>query len=355
MTTTAEILKKIRKDHGDNIAKIGGLDFVDVPRIPTGIFPLDLAMGGGWPQGKCCIIYGPESSNKTNVAIKTIVEAQRMWPEKKVVFVDAEHALDLKWATQLGVDTERLIVILPECAEQAVNFIESFIYADDVSLIVLDSIAALITSNELESDAEKAAVGGASLLIGKLYRKVIVSFSKMTNSGATPPTFLAINQIRTKIGVMFGNPETQPGGNPPKFASAMTVRVSGKNIVDPKLSTVVPSFKEVNCVLHKWKAPILGTSAVYSMQMIDAGGNIAGHVSDWTTICAYLKELDYLTKGEKGGWVLSGTHYATQQAAKEALYSDPDLLAELKGLIISELRERGTGFVPTGEIDVEAT
>lgn len=353
MATTSEILKKIHKDHGNDIATSGGADYVDVDRIPTGIFAVDLAMGGGFPQGKCSIVYGPESSNKTNIVLLAIKEAQRKYPDKKVVFVDAEDALDLKWAGIMGVDTERLIVVHPEYAEQAVDFIEAFIHATDVSLVVLDSIAALITANEAESSAEKVAVGGASLIIGKLYRKVVVSMRKMKNQGLTAPAFIAINQIRMKIGVMFGNPETMPGGNPPKFASSMTLRVYGKNIMDKKVSTVMPAFKEVNCVLQKWKCPILAVNAVYTMQMIEAAGNSPGFISDWNTVSAYMKELDYLTKGDKGGWVMNGVLYKTLDECKATLYGDSDMLADMKSTIISELISKGSSLEPDGEIPME--
>lgn len=353
MSTSADILKKIHKDHGADIATSGGQDYVDIDRIPTGIFSIDLAMGGGFPQGKCSIVYGPESSNKTNIVLMAIVQAQRKWPEKNVVFVDAEDALDLKWASIMGVDTDRLIVVHPEYAEQAVDFIESFIFATDVSMIVLDSIAALITANESESSAEKVAVGGASLIIGKLYRKVVVSMRKMKNQGQVAPAFIAINQIRMKIGVMFGNPETMPGGNPPKFASSMTLRVYGKNVMDKKLSTVMPAYKEVNAVLQKWKCPILAVNAVYTMQMIEAGGNKPGFISDWNTVSSYMKELDYLTKGEKGGWVMNGETYKTLEECKETIYGNAEMLADMKATIIAELLTKGSSFEPDGELPTE--
>lgn len=353
MATTSDILKKINKDHGAHIATVGGKDFVDVDRIPTGIFAVDLAMGGGFPVGRTSVVFGPESSNKTNIVLMAVIQAQRKWPGKNVVFVDAENALDLKWVSTLGVNTDRLIVVHPEYAEQAVDFIEAFVHASDVSLIVLDSIAALITSNEAESSAEKVAVGGASAIVGKLMRKVPAAMRKMVNQGIVPPTFIAINQIRMKIGVMFGNPETMPGGFAVKFAASMILRVYGKNVIDKKLSTVMPAYKEVNCVLQKWKCPILAVNAVYTMQMIEAVGNKPGFISDWNTVSAYMKELDYLTKGDKGGWVMNGETYKTLEECKEALYGDEDALADMKATIIAELLAAGTSIEPDGELPTE--
>lgn len=292
-------------------------------------------------------------NHNTNIVLGAIREAQMKWPDKSVAFVDAENALDRKWAATLGVDNDRLIVLYPEYAEQAVDIIESFIFAEDISLIVLDSIAALVTSNEVESSAEKVAVGGASLIIGKLYRKVVAAYTKMRNGGNEAPAFIAINQIRTKIGVMFGNPETMPGGNPPKFASSMTLRVYGKNVMEPKLSTVMPAYKEVECVIQKWKCPILAIKAAYSMQMIQALGNSPGYINDWNTVSTYMRELDYLSKAPKGGWQMNGGIYPTLDACKAALYGDLEALADMKSTIIAELVTKGASYESTGELPVE--
>lgn len=353
MSGTTEILAALRKQHGHSIVQLGGEDYADTPRIPTGVFPFDLASGGGFPQGRVSIVYGPESSNKTNLALRAIAEGQRLYPDKKAVFIDVEHALDLKWARRMGVDTDALIVVHPEYAEQAVDITESFLYASDVFLVVMDSIAALTTQNEIDSSSEKMIVGGASLLVGKFFKKTTVSFNKMRNRGLMPPAFIAINQIRHKIGVMFGNPETMPGGNAPKFASSMTVRVYGKNVVDKKINATMPSFKEVNIIIQKWKVPILSINATYTMLMIDANGKTAGHVEDWNTISTYLKELDYLSKGEKAGWVMFGESFKTLDECKTRLYSDPDLLHDAKQTIITELLASGVIGEQSENVDEE--
>lgn len=293
-------------------------------------------------------------NHNTNIVLKSIAEAQRLWPDRVCVFVDAEDALDLQWAATLGVDIDRLIVIHPEFAEQAVDTIESFCYATDVSMVVLDSIAALATQREIENSSETASVGGASLLVGKLYRKVTVSYNKMRNQGLMPPAFIAINQIRSKVGVMYGNPETMPGGNPPKFAASMILRVYGKNIFDKKINATMPVFKEVNCVIQKWKVPILSINAIYNMQMIHHGGKAPGYISDWNTISAYMKELDYLGKADKGGWLMNGETFKTLKDCEEHLYSDPELLADMKSTIIKELIEKGGMDEATGELPTES-
>lgn len=341
MSSTQEVIAKLKKEHGQGVVQRGGEDYADTPRLPTGVFPFDLATGGGFPMGRCSIVYGPESSNKTNLALLAIAQGQLLYPDKLAVFVDVEYALDLVWARRLGVDTEKLIVVHPEYAEQAVDMLESFLYAHDVFCVVLDSIAALSTQNEIDSSAEKMSVGGSSLIVGRLFKKVTVSFNKMRNQGLMPPAFISINQIRHKIGVMFGNPETMPGGNAPKYASSMTVRVYGKNVVDKKINATMPSYKEVSVIIQKWKVPILSVNATYTMLMLDVAGKSAGFVEDWNTISNYLKELDYLGKGDKGGWVMFGEPYKTLEEAKTALYSDPALLHDAKQTIISELLDAG--------------
>lgn len=341
MTKAAEIMKQIHKDHGSNMATVGLDGWEDIERIPTGIFALDLAMGGGWPQGKCSIIYGPESSCKSNVAYKSAGQAQIKFGTKFVVVIDPEFALDKPWAAQMGVDLDRLIVVNPETAEQSVDFVETFTMAEDVSMVILDSLAALVTSNEIEKDASTTAVGGASALIGKMYRKVGHSQRAMANAGKDPVTFLAVNQIRHKIGVMFGNPETMPGGNAPKFSASMILRVYGKNIMDNKVNKTTPRFKEVNAVLQKWKCPILSQNAVFQMQMIRADGKDAGWVKDWGTVSKFMKELDYLSPGEKSGWIMNGDPYQTLDDCYNALYGDPELLQSMKTSIIVELMEKG--------------
>lgn len=341
MASSAEVMKAIAKSHGSSIVKMGGDDYADTPRIPTGIFPFDLASGGGFPMGRVSIVWGAESSNKTNTVLCAIAQGQQIYPEKKAVFVDAEHAFDPVWARKLGVNTDELILVHPEFAEQAVDFIESFLYADDVFLVALDSIAALSTQNEIESSAEKASVGGPALAVGKLFKKATVSFNRMRNQGAMPPAFIAINQVRNKIGVMYGSPDIMPGGFAPRFASSFTVRVHGKNIIDKKVNPTMPCQKEVSVTIQKWKMPIIATSAVYTMNMMDSPGQKVGECGDWNTVSAFLKELDYLSKGEKGGWVMFGTPYKTLDECKAALYGDQSMLREAKGHIINEMLMRG--------------
>ena len=340
MGSSAEIQAKLKKDYGETTVVGGGDKYKDQPRLPSGIFAFDLATGGGFPMGRPSIVYGPESSGKTNLVLSAIGAGQVKFPDKKAVFIDAESSYDPIWSQKLGVRIKDLIVCHPEYAEQAVDMIEAFMYADDVFCVVLDSMAALTTQNEIESDAGKMIVGGASLLVGKLMKKVNASFTKMSNMDEVPPAFIAVNQIRHKIGVMFGDNETMPGGNAPRYTSALTVRVYGKNEMEKKIHPVMPAYKKTSMIIKKWKVPILAMTSEYLMQMVDGGGRGAGHVEDWNTVSNYLKELDYLSKADKNkGWVLMGETYPTLIECRNALYEDQELLQEVKETIIRELME----------------
>lgn len=340
--TSADIVKKLQKDHG---AEIGGLGdkYVNLPRLPTGIFPLDLAMGGGPPLGKMGVIYGPESSNKTNMIIAQIKVGQVLYPDKKAVVVDAEQAWDSTWAEAQGVDMSRVIVLHPDYAEQCVDIVESFLYAPDVYLVALDSIAALITQNEIDSSAEKAVVGGSSAVVGKMVRKAVLALgqARKQNPDNFSPAFVCINQIRHKIGVMFGDPETMPGGNALRFAASWILRAYGKNEIDNKINDAMPAYKDVSCILKKWKFPILNVKATYKMQMLPFGGNQPGFVNDWNTVFAYLRELDYLAKKPGGGWLFSGETYQSLDLLKDWFTAHPQDLIEAKQTIISEMMEQG--------------
>ena len=353
--TASDIIKKLQKDFGPEIGGLGD-KYANLPRLPTGIFPLDLAMGGGPPLGKLGIIYGPESSNKTNTVIGMILTGQLLYPDKKAVIVDAEQSWDSIWAEAQGVDMSRVIVLHPDYAEQCVDIVESFLYAPDVYLVALDSIAALITQNEIDSSAEKAVVGGSSAVVGKMVRKAILALgqARKQNEAGFSPAFVCINQIRMKIGVMFGDPETMPGGNALKYAAAWILRCYGKNEIDNKINDAMPAYKDVSCILKKWKFPIINVKATYKMQMLEFGGNRPGFVDDWNTVFAYLRELDYLAKHQGGGWVCSGTPYKTLNDLKQWFKDNPAYLVEAKQTIISEMVSKGSTAPSPGEGEVDA-
>jgi recombination protein RecA len=335
-TSIKEVLASMRKKHGDTVGMIGG-KIPDVARLPTGIFAFDLASGGGLPRGKCSTIFGPESSGKTNMALRAIAQHQKLYPDKLCVFISIE-GYDQPWSKQMGVDVDRLVLMRPSYAEQAVDMIIAFLNADDVGVVVLDSIAAMITTAEDEKSADQAIVGGNSIVVGKMVRKSTLALESAAKHGRYP-VLIYINQTRFKIGVMFGNPETTPGGNAPLFQAAMRIRLYGKNKIDNKISKVMPVIKETQFVLNKWKVPVLAPSGRFDMVMIPHDGFACGECDDVGTVSHYLKHLGVWEKA-KNGWMICEELYPTQQAFVDRYRSENGWADEIKGAIIACGRPR---------------
>ena len=333
------LLTQFQSDMGEGIGNFGGAH-AQADRIPTGVFELDLAMGGGFPRGKCSIVFGPESSGKTNLVYLAIASHQRLLPELTCAFIDVEHAFDPDWFKALGGDPDKLLVISPAYAEQAVDIIESLLRAEDCGLVAVDSLAALVTTSEMESSAEKAVVGGAALVIGKLYRKTTIAMVEAEKAGRFP-TLIYVNQITYKIGVMFGDPETTPGGTKPRHQSSMTLRLYGKNKLDPKVSATMPVFKETKFVIKKWKVPVLHASGEYDMVTYDHAGFHPGQCADFNAVAEYLKTFGDFAKDEKKGWLILGEHYPTIEVFKTRYYDDKEFGQKVRQHIVTIMLNKG--------------
>jgi recombination protein RecA len=352
-TSMTDFLAEMQKDKGEEIGSFGGkLAMSD--RMPTGIFPLDLAMGGGFPRCSASIIFGPESSGKTNILLRTIAMHQLLWPEKTCAFFDIENSLDPRWAQRLGVDTERLLVIRPQYGEQMVDMVESALLTDDCGLVGIDSIAAILTTSEAEASAERATVGGNSLLIGKLVRKSISAMMEASKRGLRP-SLIYINQVRSRVGVVYGNPEIMPGGMAPRFQANIILRVYGKNLMDPKISSVMPVIKDTKFVMSKWKCPILSEGGTFQMAMVPHNGLKVGQCDDFNTVSEYLKAFGKFEKDAKKGWVILDQHYDTIAPFKAKLYEDEKFGTAVRGMIVermvknTELTQESTDTTPAGK------
>jgi recombination protein RecA len=241
-------LAQIDKQFGKgSIMRLGSREKVDVPAIPTGSLSLDAALGvGGMPRGRVIEIYGPESSGKTTLALHVISEAQRRGG--MAAFIDAEHALDALYAEKLGVDTDNLLVSQPDSGEQALEIAEVLIRSGAVDVLVIDSVAALVPRSELEGEMGEAQMGLQARLMSQALRKLtsIVAKSKTC--------LIFINQLREKIGVMFGNPETTTGGRALKFYSS--IRLDIRRIASLKEGDeVIGSRAKVKVVKNKVAPP----------------------------------------------------------------------------------------------------
>ena len=216
-------MEQITKQFGDgSIMKLGDAKKVDVELLPSGSLSLDLALGGGYPKGRIIEIYGPESSGKTTLTLHAIAEIQKQGGT--AAFIDAEHALDPSYARKLGVDTENLLIAQPDNGEQALEITETLVRSNAVDLIVVDSVAALTPQAEIDGDMGDSHMGLQARLMSQALRKLTGIINK------SKATVIFINQIRMKIGVMFGNPETTTGGNALKFYASvrMDIRRTGQ-------------------------------------------------------------------------------------------------------------------------------
>ena len=252
--TLDQVLADIEKQFGKgSVMKLGDHEHKEIDVIPSGSLSLDIALGiGGYPKGRTVEIYGPESSGKTTFALHAIAEAQKLGG--RVAFIDAEHSLDPQYASKLGVNIDELLLSQPDNGEQALEICEALVRSGAISVIVIDSVAALVPQAEIEGEMGDSHVGLQARLMSQALRKLSGVISK-TNTIA-----IFINQLREKVGVMFGNPETTPGGRALKFYSSVRLEIRrseqikmGTDIVGNKTNIKVvknkmaPPFK--NCVV----------------------------------------------------------------------------------------------------------
>jgi len=236
------ILKALNKKYGEGtIVRAVDAKALEVERIPTGSLTLDIVTGGGIPENRITLLTGGYSSAKTSVALKVVGNAQRKFKEryerniakgktstpKKCVWIDAEGAFDEEWARKLGVDTEDLIVVRPEYGEQALDIADVIIKSGDCGLLVLDSIAGLVPRGEAEESMEKLFMGDLAKMMNKFFRKLTAGMNAMdlTNPDEKAPTVVLINQYREKIGVMYGNPNTLPGGRGQEYSASVILEL----------------------------------------------------------------------------------------------------------------------------------
>jgi recombination protein RecA len=214
-----ETLKNIQKQFGEGaVMKLGDRSAISIDTLPSGSLALDVALGvGGYPRGRIVEIYGPESSGKTTVALHAIAEIQKQGG--RAAFIDAEHAIDPSYAKKLGVNIDELILSQPDSGEQAMEICDMLVKSNSIDLIVVDSVAALVPQAELEGEMMDSQMGLQARLMSKALRKLAGNMNK------SKTTIIFINQLREKLGIMFGNPETTPGGRALKFYSSVRIEV----------------------------------------------------------------------------------------------------------------------------------
>ena len=310
-------LGQIEKQFGRGaVMKLGQDSTLNVEAIPTGSLSLDIALGiGGVPRGRIIEIYGPESSGKTTVALHVVAQAQKMGGE--AVFIDVEHALDPVYAQALGVDIDSLLVSQPDTGEQALEIAEALVRSGAIDVVVVDSVAAMVTKAEIEGEMGDSHVGLQARLMSQALRKLTGAIGKSNC------VVIFINQLREKIGVMYGNPETTPGGRALKFYAS--VRLDVRRIEALKSGTeVIGNRTRVKVVKNKVAPPF--REAEFDI-MYGTGISQEGEVLD------LANKLDIVVRG--GSWFNYGDIRLGQgrDNAKEYLKANPELMAEIEAKV----------------------
>ena len=309
-------MAQITKQFGDgSIMRLGEAPKMDVELLPSGSLSLDLALGGGWPKGRIIEIYGPESSGKTTLALHAIAEVQKQGG--RAAFIDAEHAIDPAYAKKIGVDTADLLISQPDNGEQALEICETLVRSNAVDLIVVDSVAALVPQAEIDGDMGDAQMGLQARLMSQAMRKLTGIISK------SRATVIFINQIRMKIGVMFGNPETTTGGNALKFYAS--VRADIRRIGQIKEGDNVSGNRtKVKIVKNKIAAPF--RLAEFDI-MYNQGISKEGDVLDLGVQYGVLEKAGAFIKynGETLG--------QGREAVKKLFREKPELMAEIEAKV----------------------
>ncbi|MBI5722322.1 MAG: recombinase RecA [Planctomycetes bacterium] len=316
-------VKQIEKSYGvGSIMRLAEDQIVSVPGIPTGALSLDLALGGqGMPRGRICELFGPESSGKTTLALHVIAGAQKLGGI--AAFIDAEHAMDPTWARKLGVNLEQLLVSQPDTGEQALEICEMLVRSNAVDVIAIDSVAALIPKAEIEGEMGDSHMGLQARLMSQAMRKLVGAVAKSRTC------IIFINQIRMKIGVMFGNPETTPGGNALKFYSS--VRIDVRRIQTIKEGeNAVGSRVRARVVKNKVAPPF--RTAEFDI-MFDSGISAIGDLMDLG--------LTYGVVDKAGSWLSFGDTRLGQgrEAARTFLAGNKDLLDEIRKAVVAKAIE----------------
>ncbi len=316
-------MDKIDKTYGKGtIMKMNDSAVEDIPVIPSGSIALDMALGvGGYPRGRIIEIYGPESSGKTTLAIHAIAEAQKLGGI--AAFIDAEHAFDRFYAEKLDVDLENLLISQPDNGEQALEIADQLIRSSAIDIIVIDSVAALTPKAEIEGDMGDSKVGLQARLMSQALRKLTSTISR------TNTTCIFINQLREKIGVMFGNPETTTGGNALKFYSSIRLDIrKAAQIKDGE--NIVGNLTKVKVVKNKVAPPF--KKAEFEIRYGEGISRI-GEVLDLGV------ELEIIKKS--GSWFSYGETKLGQgrEAVKEVIKDNPELCEEIEVKIMDAIKQ----------------
>jgi recombination protein RecA len=332
-------LSAITKQFGEgSIMRLGDNHKMQVETISSGSLAIDLALGvGGLPRGRIIEIYGPESSGKTTFCLSVIAEAQKKGG--LAAFIDVEHALDPKYAKVVGVNLDDLLVSQPDSGEDALNIMETLIRSNSIDVIVLDSVAALTTRAELDGQMGDATVGAQARLMSQAMRRLTAVVSK------TKCVCIFTNQIREKIGVMFGNPETTSGGRALKFFASIRVDIRRRDQIKTPDGKVIGNRTKIKIVKNKVAPPF--TECEFDI-MYDEGISQSGSMLDLG--------IEHKILEKKGAWISFDGELIGQgrDAAKQTLRDKPELAAKITEAVLAKVNVKGGESVTGAAAEAEA-
>jgi recombination protein RecA len=329
-------LSAINKQYGDGtLMRMGDATKMQISTVSTGSVAIDLALGvGGLPRGRIVEIFGPESSGKTTLCLSIIAEIQRQGGN--AVFVDVEHALDPRYSKVVGVDLDNLLVSQPESGEDALNIAETLIRSGAVDVIVIDSVAALVSKQELDGQMGDSTVGVQARMMSQAMRRLTAAISR------TNCVVIFTNQIREKIGVMFGSPETTPGGRALKFFSSVRIDIRRIGQIKEPSGKVIGNRTKVKVVKNKVAPPF--TECEFDI-MYTEGISRSGSVLDLG--------IEHKILEKKGAWIAYNGQLIGQgrEAAKDYLIKNPKVLEELQKIIMEKVQVVGGMTLGVGVAD----
>lgn len=340
----SDLVKTIKKAHGASILKPADeFRIQHVPRISTGIFALDFALGGGFPAGRINIVWGHKSTGKTAICLRTLGNAQKTcsncytqrgengkckcgkFRETVCAFLDVEGAWDGEWSRLHGVDTSRVLLSVPEFAEQTLDIAEALLRSKNVDFMVVDSLAFMTPSKEIEESSKKALQAEQARVVGRGIRKFVAAFNWLGNRTDRRPTLIFTNQIRMKLGVMFGSPETQPGGMGPGFAATSETKTYGGTYEMDDV-TGLPVSVDMGFKVEKNKSAGAKVEGEWRLMLADTEIKRKGDVYDEPAMVEMGKRTGLVEKSGNG-WVCFGVKYRSQSLLAKALVQDPELKA----------------------------
>ena len=329
-------LSAINKQYGDGtLMRMGDATKMQVSSVSTGSVAIDLALGvGGLPRGRIVEIFGPESSGKTTLCLSIIAEIQRQGGN--AVFVDVEHALDPRYSKIVGVDLDNLLVSQPESGEDALNIVETLIRSGAIDVVVIDSVAALVSKQELDGQMGDATVGVQARMMSQAMRRLTAAISR------TNCICIFTNQIREKIGVMFGSPETTPGGRALKFFSSIRIDIRRIGQIKEPSGKVIGNRTKVKVVKNKVAPPF--TECEFDI-MYTEGISRSGSVLDLG--------IEHKILEKKGAWIAYNGQLIGQgrEAAKDYLIKNPKVLEEIQKTIMEKVQVVGGMTLGVGIAD----